>query len=326
MKKRPGIVNIVRDFLLGSSNKEFLVFLFFLLLSGAFWLFNALSDTYEAEVEVPVRMVKVPRNVVITADPADTLRVTVRDDGFSLLPYLFGRRLGTLTIDFSVYANKDTETGFMPLADIQKQLGLRMMNTTKLTSVKPAGLGFTFNYGLSKSVPVRIAGKVVPARSYYLSAVKFFPERITIYASKRLLDSITYIPTEALNITNFSDTVSRPVNLKKIHGVKCVPSKVSMMLFPDILTEESFVVPIKAVNMPQGKVLRTFPSHVKVYFVVGAKLFRSVKPEQFSVTVDYNDLMAHPSDKCTLTVAASPHNVGNVRLDNAQVDYLIEQQ
>ena len=325
MKKRPGIVNIVRDFLLGSSNKEFLVFLFFLLLSGAFWLFNALSDTYEAEVEVPVRMVKVPRNVVITADPADTLRVTVRDDGFSLLPYLFGRRLGTL---LSTSPSMPTRTRRQ---DTCLWLTFRSSSDSNDEHYKThvgetGGLGFTFNYGLSKSVPVRIAGKVVPARSYYLSAVKFFPERITIYASKRLLDSITYIPTEALNITNFSDTVSRPVNLKKIHGVKCVPSKVSMMLFPDILTEESFVVPIKAVNMPQGKVLRTFPSHVKVYFVVGAKLFRSVKPEQFSVTVDYNDLMAHPSDKCTLTVAASPHNVGNVRLDNAQVDYLIEQQ
>ena len=65
---------------------------------------------------------------------------------------------------------------------------------------------------------------------------------------------------------------------------------------------------------------------MKVHFVVGAKLFRSVRPEQFSVTVDYNELMAHPSDKCTPTVSAYPHNVSSVKIENTQVDYLIEQQ
>lgn len=326
MGHRPGITATFRNFLLGNSNKQFLVFLFFLLLSGAFWLFNALNDTYEVEVSVPVHLVKVPRNVVITADPTDTVKVTVRDSGFALLPYLYGHRFGTLTIDFSIYANRETETGYMPLADMQKQLLARMMSSSKLTAIKPTALGFSFNYGLSKSVPVRVAGTIRPAKSYSLSMVKFSPDRITIYASKRLLDSISYISTEALNITNFSDTVSRTITLKKIHGVKCVPAKVHMTLYPDILTEESFDIPIKAINMPQGKVLRTFPSHMKVHFVVGAKLFRSVRPEQFSVTVDYNELMAHPSDKCTPTVSAYPHNVSSVKIENTQVDYLIEQQ
>ena len=76
MGHRTGITATFRNFLLGNSNKQFLVFLFFLLLSGAFWLFNALNDTYEVEVSVPVRLVKVPRNVVITADPTDTVKVT----------------------------------------------------------------------------------------------------------------------------------------------------------------------------------------------------------------------------------------------------------
>ena len=133
-----------------------------------------------------------------------------------------------------------------------------MMSSSKLTSIKPTALGFSFNYGLSKSVPVRVAGTIRPAKSYSLSMVKFSPDRITIYASKRLLDSISYISTEALNITNFSDTVSRTITLKKIHGVKCVPAKVHMTLYPDILTEESFDIPIKAINMPQNELTASY--------------------------------------------------------------------
>ena len=60
------------------------------------------------------------------------------------------------------------------------------------------------------------------------------------------------------------DTIQQTVELQTIKGVKIVPNTVKLTLYPDILTEEAIEVPITAVNMPQGKVLRTFPSRVKV--------------------------------------------------------------
>ena len=78
--------------------------------------------------------------------------------------------------------------------------------------------------------------------------------------------------------------------------------------------------------MPEGKVLRTFPSKVRVNFTVGASLFRLINADQFSVVVDYNELIANPSDKCSIILKTSPHSVRNARLQRSQVDYLIEQQ
>ena len=43
-----------------SVNKEFLIFLFFLILSGTFWLLMTLNETYEKEIEVPVTLVEIP--------------------------------------------------------------------------------------------------------------------------------------------------------------------------------------------------------------------------------------------------------------------------
>ena len=68
---------MIRNFLFSALNKEFLIFLFFLFLSGAFWLMMALNETYEEELKVPVRLVNVPRNAVVTDEPADTVRVMV---------------------------------------------------------------------------------------------------------------------------------------------------------------------------------------------------------------------------------------------------------
>ena len=108
--------------------------------------------------------------------------------------------------------------------------------------------------------------------------------------------------------------------------MKCVPAEVKVTLCPDILTEQTIEVPVTAVGMPADKILRTFPAKVEVSFNVGASVFRFIHPEQFTVQADYNDIVANPSEKCTLKLIESPQTVRNAHLVNNQVDYLIEQR
>jgi hypothetical protein len=320
------IYKFVRSFLFSSVNREFLIFLFFLGLSGTFWLLMTLNETYEEELAIPVRLVDVPNNVVVTQSCSDTVYVTVRDKGFTLVTYLYTNRVAPIFIDFDAYADKDAGKGSIPLADLQKMILQRLSGSSKITSVKSPSLSFFFNYGQSKRVPIRLAGDVNPGKSYYISRIKFWPSTVTIYANKALLDSVKYVYTDALYLNNVEDTVMRRVPLRPINGVKIVPSVVKIGFYVDILTEESVEVPIVAVNMPEGKVLRTFPSKVNVKFTVGASQFRNIKPEQFMVVVDYNDISAHPSDKCILRLKQHPRDVTMARLEMKQVDYLIEQQ
>ena len=320
------IYRVVRNFLFSSVNKEFLIFLFFLFLSGTFWLVMTLNETFEQEISVPIRLVNVPKNVVMTSDIEDTVRVTVRDKGFALATYIYGDRIVPVSINYSTYANRQKGYGIVPTADLLKMASQKFTGASKVLQVKPDHLDFYFNYGVSKQLPVRMSGNVVPGRSYYLARTRFWPDVVTVYASKRILDSLRYVKTVPINIVNFGDTVIRTVALEMIKGVKVVPKEVRIGLYPDILTEESIDVTVKAINMPEGKMLRTFPSRVKVNFTVGASMFRNVSAEQFTVVVDYNEIMQHPSDKCNLYLKSSPHGVRNARLQISQVDYLIEQQ
>ena len=317
---------IIRNFLFSSTNKEFLIFLFFLALSGAFWLIMTLNETYERELFVPVRMTNVPKSVVITGDPDDTVRVAVRDKGFTLLTYETSHRLRPIYINFGTYANRNTGYGFVSPTAIQKLITQQLYGSSKITSVKTDGLQFYFNYGRSKRVPVRLSGRVIPGGSYYLAHTTFNPDSVTVYASRPELDKITAAHTDFIEIKNFQDTIVRRIPLHRMRGVKFVPAEVRVTLYPEILTEESLEVPVSAVNVPTGKVLRMFPSRVKVRFVIGANLFRSIRPADFKVVVDYNDIVANPSDKCTLYLRAFPHSITKPRLDITEVDYLVEQQ
>ncbi len=316
---------IIKDFLFGALNKEFLVFLFFLALSGAFWLLMTLNETYEKELPVVVRISGVPKNVVMTSELTDTVYVTVKDKGFVIVSYITTNKLQPIVFNFSTYANKQAGHGQVPILDLQRLLRQQLFGSSSITSVKSSGLDFYFNYGSNKEVKVVLAGNIVPGENYYLAHIQFNPEKVTVYASKDVLDSLGTVSTEFLNIVNFQDTVSRVVTLRPMKGVKFVPNTVKLTLYPDILTEESMEVPITAINKPDGLTIRTFPQRVRVHFTVGASMYRSIKASDFSVVVDYKELASHPSDKCKLYIQSKPRGISNAHLEMDEVDYLIEQ-
>lgn len=317
---------MVRNFLFSSANREFLTFFFFLVLSTIFWLMTALNETYEREIGVPAYLVNIPKNVVVTSDMEDTVRVTVRDKVFALLAYTYGEGIRPINVNFQSAITRQSGYGVVSSQELMKMINQRFSGSSKIVQVKPDRLDFHYNYGLSRQVSVKMSGHVVPGKSFYLARTRFWPEKVTVYGSKQALDSLRFVKTVPINITNFNDTVLRTVALETIKGVKIVPNTVRIGLYPDILTEENIEVPITAVNMPEGKVLRTFPQRVTVNFIVGASMFRSISPEQFAVVVDYNEIIDHPSDKCSIHLRETPQGVRNARLKMTHVDYLIEEQ
>ena len=322
MRSVRNILKTVRNFLFSGLNKEFLIFLFFLALSGAFWLLMTLNETMEREFKIPMRLTGVPRNAVITGELPDTVRVTVRDKGFTLVTYDFR----PLVFRFSNYADEDEGKGMIPLTDVQKQVLSQMYGSSKLLQVKPGQFDFFFTYGTSKKVPVVFRGKITTSKSYYLAHTEFYPSMVTVYANKQQLDKLQTVEIEPFNYRNLQDTIRQAVKIKKIRGVKIVPPTVRLSVYPDVLTEETIDVPITAINMPPGMVLRTFPSKVTVRFTIGASLFRTIKPNLFKVVVDYEELAANPSDKCTLQLRSVPRSVSKASLEIDRVDYLLEQQ
>ena len=277
------------------------------------------------QIRFPIRIVNIPKNVVLTSEMDDTIRVVVRDKGYTLCTYLYGDVIKRIDLPFSSYVKKKGY-GMVTTTELSKLVYQEIYSSSKIQSVKPDKIEYYYNYGMHKRMSVRLFGVIVPEASYYLAKVEFTPNVVDVYGSQKVLDSLQCIYTERLSIRNLKDTIVRDLELRSMKGLKCVPSKVRISIYPDVLTEESVEVPITALNMPEGKVLRTFPARVKVSFTVGASLFRTVTPDKFRVVVDYNELQADPSEKCTLKIASVPHGIRNARTEIQQVDYLLEEQ
>lgn len=318
------IRHFIHKLLFSKANKEIVVFVFFLALSGIFWLQTTLNEVYEREFAIPVTVVGIPKNAVLTSDETDTVRMTIRDKGFTLLTYMYGDVLKKVYINFKTYS-KSNGTGVVSAAELQKLVYQQLANGSRITSVKPEKLEFYYNYGAKKAVPVRWSGRVIPEEMYFISRVAYQPDTVLIYASREKLDSINMVYTEPLNFANFRDTLTANCELTKIKGVKMVPDHVHVTFFTDVLTEENIEgVPIKAINLPAGKSLRTFPAKVNISFVTGVSVYRNLKPTDFTVIADYNEIMDHPTEKCRIYLKNVPRGISRARLEINSVDYLIE--
>ena len=315
----------IRNFLFSTKNREFLIFLFFLVLSSGFWLMITLNEQYETEIEVPVKYVDVPGNVVMTGSNEEMLTVRVQDRRFVLLSYL-SNVLSPVKANFNKCASSENGVGLLRQAEIMKQLHANLFSSSKIVSVKPENIKFYYNYGERKKVPVEVSGKVAAAGSYYMSKVTYSPDSVTVYALRSHLDKIKCVHTVPLNYPSINDTLFVNAELEKIEGAKCVPNKVKIGFYTDILTEETFDVPVKTINVPEGKLLRTFPMRVNVTFIVGASMVRTLNASQFEVVADYSEIEKDASDKCNLYIRKVPHGIKRPRLNLRKVDYIIEEE
>ena len=301
------IWHYIRNYLFSKFNRELLIFLFFLFLSGVFWLSLTLNETYEQEFAIPVTITDVPKNAVLTSDEVDTVRMTIRDKGIVLAAYHYGDYLRNIQFSFRNYT-RNNGTGLIAAQDIQKTIYQHMLSSSKIVSMKPEKLEFYYNYGTKKQVPVRWNGRVIPEELYFIS-----------------LDSINMVYTEPLNYANFRDTLIVNCHLSKLRGVKMVPDHIQVSFFTDVLTEERIEgIPIEGINMPEGKVLRTFPAKVSVTFVTGVSVYRNLRPENFTVVADYQEIKQNPSEKCRIYLKDVPAGISRAKLETTMVDYLIE--
>ena len=319
------IASEIRAFLLSDSCREVLFFLFFLFVSFAFWVLNTLDEVYKTEFRVPVRLKELPKEVVLTTDFPNDVKVSVEDRGTVLLNYMLGRTFYPVSFDFPEYLQPGNRL-HIPSEELLQRISSQLNTSTRILSVRPDTLDFIYARGEAKRLPVRLVGDIETGRQYYVSSVTFSPDTVVAYAPREVLDTLQAAYTQPLFVEHLTDTLRKSVSLYAQRGIKLTPSSVYMTASVDMYSEKTVEVPIVGINFPAGKTLRTFPSKVQVTFQVGLKRFKDVSSSEFFIGVTYEDVLRNKDGKLPISVKSSPDWVSHLRIAPATVEYLIEQQ
>lgn len=315
-----------RGFLFSSINREFLVFLFFLVVSAVFWMLQTLNETYEAEVKVPLRLSRVPDNVVITTDLPEAIYAKVSDKGMVLMRYVYGPLLSPITVDFNdYYDGRANGRIVVPLSEVENAVYKNLLSTSRVASLSLDTLEFYYNRGSHKRVPIRVSGTMDTAPLYYLAGVSAVPDSVAVFAPANILDTIRAAYTQPFVLENMTESQVFKCKLARVRGAKFEPDEAEVCINVDVYTQKTVEVPVTSVNFPACKNLRTFPGHVRITFRVGTSRFKEITAEKFVVSVAYEDIVANNYTKIPLQLKSIPEGVSQVRIEPAEVDYLIEQ-
>ena len=319
-------VETVKAFLLSKRSREALVFIFFVVISAGFWLMQTLNETYDIEVEYPLQLVNVDEGTVITSDLPETVHVTLRDKGTSLLHYYFVRHKPAVTIDFASH-DKGVSFGRVGVthSEVQKQLLQLIEPSSRIVGLRPDTLEYYFSRGGKKRVPIVFRGSVQVDHLYYLADVRCEPDSVTVWGEEHFLDSLTEVATVVTNLSGLKATTMRKVALLPMRGAKFDPPEVTLTAEVDIYTTKTVQVPIVGTNFPGGLSLRTFPATASITFRVGAKDFQKYEAENFVLTTTYEELLALPDSMLHLQLRSVPEGVSQIRIQPENMQFLIEQ-
>lgn len=314
---------IFRKLLARVWNRQFLIFLFFVALSTAFWLFQNLSESYEMEFEVPVRLTGVPERVVVTTPPAPTVRVMLKDKGSVLLQYRYVSNLSPIVIDFTQYDQRSGHVAILT-REVIRQVSKQLSSSTRISAYRPDTLEYYYNYGAYKRVPLRLQGRFGAGGQMRVAGVAVKPDSVNVYALQSVLDTITAAYAGPVELSALRSDTAFSVRLRSVRGAKFVPATAKAKVLVDLITEKTVQVPVQMVNFPATKVLRTFPQKVNVTFQIGASKYNSVKAENFVIVVSYDELANNTTGKFHPRLKTIPAGTSHVRINPSEVEFIIE--
>ena len=318
-----------KEVLFGTKSHELLVFSFFLAVSFGFWLLQALNETLEREVQYSVELDGVPSDVVIIDSLPSTIGVTLHDRGVTLARHSISSifRPNRIRLDFTKYAKakSDAEVIISP-AEVQRLIRRNLLATTRIQSVRPDTLRFAYNHGLSRTLPVKLAGTVKASRQNYIQSIQIVPDSVRVFAPKAMLDTMKAVYSEEFSMEGLHEQGSHTIMLREQKLTKYEPEQVDIRVSVGYYTEKTVQVPVMGLNFPAEKKLRTFPSTVSITFRVESGRYHKVTAEDFVLATTYEELLQNTENsKLLLHLKTTPEGVSNVRISPQEVDYLIEQ-
>lgn len=303
-------------------SKNVLSFLLFLLLASAFWFVNALDKERETEIVVPVLFEGVPQDIAIT-NKIHSIRIKIKDQGLNLFTYS-RQNYSSITFDLGRVFYEKGKINISP-DQIRGKIARFLLPSTSILGIMPDSLNLEYERLSTKTLPIEFDAIIELSQQYVLSEdIRIFPSEITVFGPKSILNKLQTIKTEFSELRKISDTTYINTKLRPIKSVNFASDEVKVSIFVEMFTEKSIQLPVTIQNCPENIIIRTFPALVNVTFNVGMSHFSAINSEDLIVVFDYNEIVQNQESKHALKLINTKSFISNVKIDPAEVEYIIE--
>jgi hypothetical protein len=309
--------------------QRILLFLFFVVLSTIFWIIRSLNEEYETDILYPVKYGGMPDDKILLSEPPNKLKIRVKALGRTILSHKYSYFLRPLKFNVGSYSLNTigTDSSYI-LTKTAKEALAQELDDIQILNISPDTLFFRFAEVITKKVGIKHNIENFPrifAQQYMFNGeVSFIPDSIIVSGPSSILDTLNCVYTEPITINNLNDSLERIYLLERIDQVAFSRKKVKLVIPVDKFTEQSYLVNINQMNVPDTLVLKIFPNSVRITYRVTLSYYDRVTPEMFEPYVDYNDIESLISSKLKVLIKDVPEYVHSLTLYPPSVEFLIE--
>ncbi|MCP4883053.1 MAG: YbbR-like domain-containing protein [Flavobacteriales bacterium] len=317
-------INNTKNSEVQQNHKKLRIFLLFLLLATLFWSLIKLSKEYISEVEFELAYSEIPNNKLIQNEPDKKVKLTLKTVGFKLLNYEFKKRV----LDYSL-TEIERKSGSMYYSETRSNtnyLQAQLSAETIVLNVEPDTLFFDLGVKRSKKVPV------VSQMTYqfktgfnFVGDVTLSPTEISISGPEKVIDTIDEIYTFKDELNEISESFEYAVSLEQPNDVIVLSEeKVTVKGEVDKITDGSYTLPFKVINLPRNVIISTYPKEVKVVYQVALKDYNKIPENSFRIQCDYKQTEDNKLDYLIPKLIDKPEIITNVKIIPNKIEFLIK--
>lgn len=185
-----------------------------------------------------------------------------------------------------------------------------------------------FDLGIVKSKKIRVISNVNLEFKPGYNLIKKFtldPEYITISGPTKLIDSMNEIHTDLLELKDLSLSFDKKLNLiNPVNAVSLSTDQVTIKGEIEKITEGSFNLPIKVINLSTNSVISTYPKEVKVVYQVALKDYNKITENSFVIHCDYQETINNNLEYLIPRIIEKPEILFDVKIVPNKIEFLIK--
>lgn len=305
-----------------NAAKKVLLYMFFVLVSAVFWVFNTANKLQIHDVELPFSIVNVPDSVMFLSDPPRQINVSLKETAINVT----FKKKAKIEINFAEY-DKGNSVFRINEQQLNAIVRDKYGKESLINSVMPDSISLRYVDPRRdvKQVPISLDFVARPNMQYEIVGnVVMSTDTATVYGSHEVLAGVNEVFTYHVDEKELKDTLYRKVAISPLSGVRIEPREITVMVPVEKLIKRERIIQVVVKNKPENVNVITFPSTVKVSYLVPQSQYNNFD-KRISAIVDYNDILYSPTvNKVEVRIGEMPMIYKNVSLNVDSVEYIIE--
>lgn len=261
------------------SRKDLLLKVISLCLGTLLWYLVVGEDQVDMNIQVPMEILNLPKNLVISNQFKKDLDVTVRGPR-SIIQELRNRNISR-PVDLS-----KAEPGSIVIKNMKDSIPLPRGIT--VLQLQPANITLSIDQLIQKTIPIHTVTEGEVTQGYTLRQITLDPDKVVVSGPQTILNSVLSLRTYVINLDGLDHSITLPVHLN------LTPE------FINLIGETIVVAKIEVQETLVTKTVRKIPINVKD---AGQPVL--VEPHSISVVADIPENLVRDTPEPAMLFRAS---------------------